>query len=211
MGQQEDIQSEAEGRALEGQAEGGRVADRGADSPQVQESTQSEGTSVPSAGDASRRIEEAEAKAKAHWDQVLRARADLENERRRFQRDLENAHKFALERFALALLPVKDSLELGLSAAAESADIGKLREGMDLTLKMLHGVMEKFGIGEINPVGEKFDPQRHESMASQETSAVEPNTVVTVYQKGYSLNDRLLRPALVVISKPTAANIDERA
>jgi molecular chaperone GrpE len=167
-----------------------------------------------SAAELTKRFEEAEAKAKECWDQMLRARADLENERRRFSRELQNTHKYAIEKFVLELLPVKDSLELGLGAAADAPNIEKLREGMELTLKMLQTALEKFGIGEINPLGERFDPERHESMASQETSSVEPNTVVTVYQKGYALHDRLLRPALVVISKPAAQNIpniDERA
>jgi molecular chaperone GrpE len=158
-----------------------------------------------------RRLEEAEGKVQDYWDQLLRARADLENERRRCRRDVENAHKFALERFVQALLPVKDSLELGLTAASESADVAKLQEGMDLTLKMLQTTLEKFGVGEINPLGERFNPEQHESMSSQESASVEPNTVVAVYQKGYALNDRLLRPALVVISKTPAEGNGEQA
>jgi molecular chaperone GrpE len=178
-----------------------------------QESRAEEALEV-SAAELTRRLEEAEAKAKEYWDQLLRARADLENERRRTQRELENAHKYGIEKLVLELLPVKDSLELGLAAAADAPNVEKLREGVDLTLKMLQTALEKFGVREINPLGQRFDPQQHESMASQETSSVEPNTVVTVYQKGYSLNDRLLRPALVVISKPAGQNvpnIDERA
>jgi len=161
--------------------------------------------------DLSRRLAECEAKVKEHWDQVLRARADLENERRRFSRDLESTHKFAVEKLVLELLPVKDSLEMGL-AAAESADAAKLREGMALTLKMLQSALEKFGVSEVNPLGQRFNPQFHESMSAQETVEVEPNTVVNVFQKGYLLKDRLLRPALVVISRPAATtSIDERA
>lgn len=164
------------------------------------------------AEDLSRRLAECEAKVKEHWDQVLRARADLENERRRFARDLESTHKFAVEKLVLELLPVKDSLELGLAAAAESTQAAKLREGMELTLKMLQSALEKFGVSEVNPLGERFNPQLHESMSAQETAAVEPNTVVNVFQKGYLLKDRLLRPALVVISRPAATtSIDERA
>jgi molecular chaperone GrpE len=146
-------------------------------------------------------LEDARSKADEHWDQLLRARADLENERRRFQRDLENAHKFGLERFALELLPVKDSLELGLAAAADAQGVGKLREGVELTLKMLQTAFEKFGITEVDPAGERFDPELHQAMSTLESDKMEPNTVVTVYQKGYLLNDRLLRPALVVVAK----------
>jgi molecular chaperone GrpE len=144
----------------------------------------------------------AEEQANGLKDQLLRLRADTENVRRRAERDVEAAHKFALERFAGELLPVRDSLELGLQAASVAGtDPGKLREGVDLTLKMLSGVLEKFGIKEINPQKQKFNPELHQAMTTQETAEVDPNTVVAVYQKGYLLNERLLRPALVVVSK----------
>ncbi len=161
--------------------------------------------------DLEERLKEAEAKAEAYREDMLRARADLENERRRFQRELENAHKYAIERFVHELLPVKDSLELGLAAAMETPDVAKLQEGMELTLKMFHSVMEKFNIEEVNPLGERFDPSLHEAMSTVETTDVEPNTVVTVYQKGYLLNGRLLRPALVVVSQAPSPHVDERA
>jgi molecular chaperone GrpE len=155
-------------------------------------------------------LEDARAQADAHWDQLLRARADLENERRRFQRDLEAAHKFGLEKFALDLLPVKDSLELGLAAAAaDGQEVGRLREGMELTLKMMRTALEKFGITEVDPVGERFNPEFHQAMSAMETDNAEPNTVLTVYQRGYLLNDRLLRPALVVVARaPSGARED---
>jgi molecular chaperone GrpE len=155
-------------------------------------------------------LEDARAQADAHWDQLLRARADLENERRRFQRDLEAAHKFGLEKFALDLLPVKDSLELGLAAAAaDGQEVGRLREGMELTLKMMRTALEKFGITEVDPVGERFNPEFHQAMSAMETDKAEPNTVLTVYQRGYLLNDRLLRPALVVVARaPSGARED---
>ena len=141
-----------------------------------------------------------EAKAKEHWDQFLRAQAELENLRRRAERDLENAHKYALERFVGELLPVKDSLEMGLEAAS-GAEAEKIREGMALTLRMLAQVLEKFGIQEINPAGERFDPERHQAMTAQPTDECPPNTVLSVMQKGYLLNGRLLRPAMVMVSK----------
>lgn len=147
-------------------------------------------------------LEEARSKAAENWDQVLRVQAELENSRRRAQRDVENAHKFALEKFTLELLPVKDSLEMGLDAASgEDANLDKLREGTELTLKMLANAMEKFGITEVNPVGEPFNPELHQAMTMMESAEHEPNTVTAVMQKGYLLNDRLIRPAMVVVCK----------
>lgn len=134
-------------------------------------------------------------------EQQLRTLADMDNLRKRTTRDLENAHKYALERFAMELLSVRDSLELGLAAAAdESADVAKLHEGTELTLKMLTTALEKHGIVEVVPEGEKFNPDLHQAMATQPSGEVEPDHVVTVYQKGYTLNERLLRPALVIVS-----------
>jgi molecular chaperone GrpE len=146
-------------------------------------------------------LEDARSTADSHWDQCLRLQADIENLRKRHERDLVNAHKFALEKFAVDLLPVKDSLEMGLAAAGESADVAKLREGGELTLKMLVTAMEKYNINEVNPLNEEFNPEYHEAMSLQERADVKPNTVVTVVQKGYLLNDRLIRPAMVIVSK----------
>ena len=161
-------------------------------------------------------LQDAKAKADQHWNQLLLARAELDNNRRRNERDVENAHKFALEKFVRELLPVKDSLELGLAAAlGEGTELEKLREGMALTLKMLGAAMEKFGVSEVDPAGEKFNPERHQAMAMQESPTAEANTVLTVYQKGYLLNDRLIRPAMVVVSSAAGENkgpsLDERA
>lgn len=147
----------------------------------------------------------AEERIKELTDSLLRAKAEAENIRRRSERDVANAHKFGLERFANQLLPVKDSLELGLSAAdQDNASIDGVKEGMDLTLKMLADVMEKADIYELNPIGEKFDPEKHQAMQMQETDEAEPNTVIVVHQKGYTLNDRLIRPAMVVVAKAKA-------
>jgi molecular chaperone GrpE len=161
-------------------------------------------------------LEDARNKVDEHWNQLLRTQAELENLRRRAERDVENAHKFGLERFAQELLPVKDSLELGLSAStSEDEAVVKLREGMELTLKMLSGAMEKFGIAEVNPVGAPFDPQQHQAMTMQESAEQPPNTVLAVMQKGYLLHDRLIRPAMVVVAKAPAgepgANVDAKA
>lgn len=166
--------------------------------------------SAPEPGSASQQdvvlmLEDARNKADEHWNQYLRARAELDNLRKRSERDLEQAYKYALEKFALELLPVRDSLEMGLSIGeGENPDVAKLREGMALTLKMFTQVMNKFGIREIDPKGEKFNPELHEAMTTQEAADVEPNTVLTVCQKGYMLHDRLIRPALVIVSRPAA-------
>ena len=146
-------------------------------------------------------LEQARRELEEQQEQVLRVRADMDNLRKRTSRDLENAHKFALERFALELLPVRDSLELGLDAAsADNADVAKLHEGSELTLKMLTTALEKSGIVEVAPDGDKFNPDLHQAMSTQPSSEVEPGQVITVFQKGYTLNDRLLRPALVIVS-----------
>jgi molecular chaperone GrpE len=150
-------------------------------------------------------LEDARGKADAHWDQCLRLQAELDNLRKRSERDLSNAHKFALERFAAELLPVRDSMEMGLAAFdAEGGDVDRLREGVALTLQMLTGAMSKFQIQEVNPENEPFNPDFHQAMSMQERADVAPNTVVTVVQKGYLLNERLLRPAMVIVSRAPA-------
>jgi len=161
-------------------------------------------------------LTDARNKADEHWDQCVRLQAELENLRKRNERDLANAHKFALEKFAAELLPVRDSLEMGIAAAAEeSASVEHLREGSELTLKMLTSALEKFNVKEINPLNEQFNPEYHEAMSMQERADVAPNTVVTVVQKGYLLNDRLIRPAMVIVSRaaaqPAGGQLNEQA
>ncbi len=147
-------------------------------------------------------LDQALAKADEHWKLYLGAHAEMENLRKRAERDVQNAHKFALERFFSELLPVRDSLELGLAAASgDAADVVKLREGVDLTLRQLAAAMEKFGAREIHPLGVKFNPNEHEAMAMAPTDQAEPNTVIQVLQKGYLLNDRLIRPAKVLVAQ----------
>ncbi len=161
------------------------------------------GTSEDSSEDLALLLEDARAKADDHWNQVLRMQAELENTRRRATADVERAHKFGLEKFATELLPVIDSLEMGL-AAAQGSDhevAQKLHEGTELTLKMFSGVLEKFGVNEVNPLGEPFNPELHQAMSMQPSDEYEPNTVTAVMQKGYVLNDRLIRPAMVMVSK----------
>ncbi len=160
---------------------------------QVQEQTATE--------ELMQQLQEAQAKAAEHWEHVLRLQAELENTRRRAERDVQSAHKYALEKFVNELLPVKDSLEMGEAAAqVEETDLAKVREGIELTLKMMGDVMGKFGVTEVNPVGQPFNPDLHQAMSMQDVPDAKPNTVVTVYQKGYQLNDRLVRPAMVVVA-----------
>jgi len=152
-----------------------------------------------------KRLEDAEALAKDNQDKFLRAQAEMENIRRRSERELENAHKYGMEKFATELLPVFDSLELGLTAATdENADLAKLKEGTELTLKMFTSAFEKFGINQVHPIDEEFDPDFHQAMTMIEHPEKDPNTVVDVMQKGYTINERLIRPAMVVVSKPPA-------
>ncbi len=139
--------------------------------------------------------------AQENIDKALRAVAELDNIRKRTSRDIENAHKYALERFISELLPVVDSMELGINASQSAEDIESLREGMDLTLKKLFDCLGKFGVTTIDPTGEKFDPEWHEAVSMQKLEGSEPGQVVTVMQKGYELNGRLVRPAMVVVAK----------
>ena len=151
----------------------------------------------------SQKLTEYENKLGEMRDVLLRERAEIENQRKRLQRDLEQARKFANERLLGELLPVCDSLERGL--AVDNADVGALREGMDLTLKALLKVAEANGLKPIDPLGQPFDPERHQAMTMVAAPGKAPNTVVAVMQKGYVLNDRLLRPALVAIAKASDA------
>jgi len=138
----------------------------------------------------------------AAQDQALRTAADLQNLRRRAEQDVEKAHKFALERFAGDLLAVVDSLERGLELTDVENEAHKaMREGMELTLKLLLDTLKRYQIESVDPHGAPFDPQQHQAMTTEENAGVEPNTVLRVFQKGYLLSGRLLRPAMVVVSK----------
>jgi len=144
------------------------------------------------------RLKKAELAAAEHHDAWLRAKAEADNIRKRARGEITSAHKFAVEGFASELLAVKDSLEAAL--AAENASVESMRSGAELTLKQLAGVFERFNLAEINPMGQKFDPHRHQAISAVEADA-EPNTVVQVLQKGYLLHDRVIRPALVLVAK----------
>ncbi len=163
-------------------------------------------------------LTQAEQKVQENWDKAVRAQAEMENLKRRTQKDLEDAHKFALTSFAKELLPVLDSLVLGLQAATgDSEDVKKFREGSELTIKQFESVFAKFKIETIDPIGQPFNAEQHQAMAMQAVEGAEPNTVVNVFQKGYMLNGRLLRPAMVLVAKavekkPTdIPSIDEQA
>ena len=152
-------------------------------------------------------LDELQARADDNWDRYLRTAAEIENVRKRAARDVENVRKFAIENFGRDLLAVKDSLEMGIQAA-DKADAEALLAGKEATLKLLATTLGRFGIEELDPEGEPFDPEFHEAMTMQPSDDMEPGSVLTVIQKGYSLNGRLLRPAMVVVAAaptPTSA------
>ena len=147
-------------------------------------------------------LRQAELKAAEHHDAWLRAKAETENVRRRAQDDIAKASKFAADKFAQAMLPVKDSLEAALTT--ENATLESLKQGVELTLKQLVSAFQSANITEVSPLGEKFDPNKHQAISAVEADG-EPNTVITVLQKGYLLHERTMRPALVVVSKAKPA------
>lgn len=204
----EALDKEAEHNAAEAAEE-----NQGDESPAIE--ANSEEISVP---DLFKRLNEAEQKAQENFDKMLRMQAETENQKRRMQKDLENAHKFALERFAKELLTVIDSLELGIQASnSSSPEVVKLREGSELTLKQFEATLAKFNIVAVEAQDKPFNPEHHQAVSTVPNADVPPNTVINVFQKGYLLNERLLRPAMVVVSKaadiPTEKNpkIDEQA
>jgi molecular chaperone GrpE len=164
------------------------------------EPTETEAQKVDIMPSLEEQLRQAELNAEEHHDAWLRAKADAENARRRALDEIDKARKFALDKFATELLAVKDSLEAAL-ATGDNASIESLKSGVDLTLKQLSGVFEKNNIKEINPLGDKFDPNYHQAIATVEADG-EPNSVASVLQKGYALNDRVVRPALVTVVKP---------
>jgi len=168
--------------------------------PDTAKQAQPEQQAAPSVEELSQSLQEWQAKADGYLNDLMRTRAEAENVRKRAQRDVENAHKYGQDRLVSEMLPVKDSMELGLSAAETATDVASIREGLELTLKMFNTALEKIGVTEVNPVGEKFNPELHQAMSMQEADA-EPGTVLTVVQKGYQLNDRLVRPAMVIVAK----------
>ncbi|MDY6840963.1 MAG: nucleotide exchange factor GrpE [Pseudomonadota bacterium] len=169
------------------------------------------------AGDSESSDAEAlQARVQEFQEQVLRSQAEMQNVRRRAEIDVEKAHKFALEKFVKELLPVADSLEKAVESTEGHEESGELitsiREGVEMTLGLFMSSLKKFNVEQINPVGEPFDPQRHEAMSMVPAPDAEPNSVVAVVQKGYLLNGRVVRPAMVVVAKADdAPKIDEQA
>jgi molecular chaperone GrpE len=151
------------------------------------------------------RLGEALQQAETYRDQALRAQAEAENTRRRASRDVENAHKYALEKFGADLLPVLDSLEKAVEVASASEGAASIGEGVQLSLKLFLTVLGKHGMERVDPHGEPFDPQRHEALAMVPSAHAEPNSVIEVMQPGYLLNGRLVRAAKVIVSKAPAA------
>lgn len=147
------------------------------------------------------RLDEAEAKANENWERVLRMQAEADNVQRRVERDVANAHKYALEKFVSELLPVVDNLERAISAHSTEGGQDSLLDGVNLTLKMFISALDKFGVQQVDPQNESFNPEFHQAVSTQENEKVKPNTVIQVLQKGYLLNSRLVRPALVIVSK----------
>ncbi|MDO6476728.1 nucleotide exchange factor GrpE [Alteromonas sp. 1_MG-2023] len=157
-------------------------------------------------------LSDAQAQIKEQQDSVLRARADMENARRRAEAEVEKARKFALERFAGELLPVLDNLERAIQAGdGENDAVKPLLEGVDMTLKSFVSTIEKFGLTPIDPQGEGFNPELHQAMSMQESAEHAPNTVMAVMQKGYQINGRLLRPAMVMVSRAPEGGVDTQA
>lgn len=173
-------------------------------------------TAEVSIEDLQKQLAKAEQKAADNLDKALRVQAEMENLKRRTQKDLDSAHKYGLEKFAKELLSVIDSLELGIQAATSDVpEVVKLKEGSELTIAQFESVFAKFNIVAINPVGEVFNPEFHQAMMMVPSPDAEPNSVINVFQKGYVLNGRLIRPAMVVVAQAIAgddsAKIDEQA
>ena len=165
---------------------------------------------VPEAADAKdetgetieQQLAKAQATIKDYWEQMMRLRAEIENNRKRAERDVENAHKYALKNFVENLLPVIDSMEMGQTAAtADNATLESILEGSALTVDMFVQVLQRNGLEQVDPLGEKFDPERHQAISMIDVEDAKSNTVVEVMQKGFLLNDRLIRPAMVVVAR----------
>ena len=185
------------------QAEQGRAdpAESGGDVPGAGTMAEAADASPGEDVEASAALAAAQAEAEAERERALRVAAELENVRRRAERDVENAHRYGVERFARELLGVKDSLEMGLKSANEAGDAAAVVDGLMATLKLLGQCFEKHGIEEIDPAGDAFDPEAHEAMATQPSDEVPANSVLMVVQKGYRLHERLLRPARVIVAR----------
>ncbi|MFQ3229552.1 nucleotide exchange factor GrpE [Reinekea sp.] len=192
-----------------------RPVDEQLENEAVEEQLEAAGsTETPESGDLAEQLALAQEEAAKYKDQFIRSEAEMANLRRRVEKDVENAHKFGQEKISKELLSVADNLERAILASdSDSAEVIALKEGVKLTLKGLLDVFAKFNINAVDPQGEPFDPQLHQAMSMVENPDVEPNTVIAVMQKGYTLYDRLIRPAMVMVSKggEKSTTIDEKA
>lgn len=193
------MQEDKQSPGVQGELPEGVAGERLDDTRQRTEQTQAGSTPPDTMPGLEETLRQAELKAAEHYDAWLRAKAESENVRRRAQEDIAKASKFAAEKFANAMLPVKDSLEAAL--ASENQTIESLREGVELTLKQLVSAFQSAEISEEDPAGKKFDPNKHQAIGTLESDG-EPNLVLNVLQKGYLLHERVLRPAMVMVSKP---------
>ncbi|MFO7786393.1 MAG: nucleotide exchange factor GrpE [Halospina sp.] len=177
------------------------------------------GEEAASAGSGDDEVAQLREQLQEQKEEVLRAKAEMQNIRRRAEIDVEKAHKFGTEKFVKELLPVVDSLEKAVESAQNQEVqneevVSRIKEGVDMTLEMFTGALSKFNVEQINPVGEPFDPQKHEAMSMVPSNEAEPNTVIAVMQKGYLLHDRVVRPAMVMVAKTDdsgGGNVDEQA
>ena len=192
--------------AAESAAQAPGAGETAADRAQAPESADAAESAAP-AESVEATIEELRLTAEDNWNRYLRAVAEMENLRRRSARELASAHKFAVERFAAAILPVRDSIEAAL-AAADSTDAETLLEGERVTLRLLDQALESVSVKEIDPHGEPFDPTRHEAMSVLPSADAEPNSVLEVIQKGYEIHGRLIRPARVVVAQEVGGGGD---
>jgi molecular chaperone GrpE len=164
--------------------------------PKVNEGDDTENESIET------QLANAQETIKDYWEQMMRLRAEIDNNRKRAERDLENAHKYALKGFVENLLPIIDSMEMGYTAAAaDNATLESIREGSELTMNMFIQVLTRNGLEQIDPLGEKFDPERHQAISMIEAEGAESGNIIEVMQKGFLLNDRLVRPAMVVVAR----------
>ncbi|PXX93570.1 nucleotide exchange factor GrpE [Marinobacter vulgaris] len=188
---------------------------------ELQESADAAAQEAGTAGDdpessPENEVEALKAQAQEFQEQMLRSQAEMQNVRRRAEIDVEKAHKFALEKFVKELLPVADSLEKAVESTEGHEDAGEqvasIREGVEMTLNLFMNSLRKFNVEQLDPVGEPFDPQKHEALSMVPAPDAEPNSVVSVVQKGYTLNERLVRPAMVMVAKAQSSpKIDEQA
>lgn len=165
----------------------------------------------PESVDLSQKIEDLQAKVDENYQIALRAKAETENVRRRSERDVSSARKYALERFVTDLIPVMDSLEQGMNIPIEGIEAEGMREGLELTMKLLVDAMSKHGVERLDPQGHPFNPEHHEAMSMLESQEVEPNHVLQVFQKGYLLHGRTVRPARVIVARGPSKPVDEKA